>query len=529
MKKALLLLTWLLLTALLLVACGGTEIPGEEGPVGVTADGDLVFLDGGESLFQVTYPMGANRNQTTGASFADALTKLRRTIKELGYTGDLFPIKDDEVPFSEKDTFVAPEYEILLGEVDRTETEGVPETLAYNEAIIRVVGKKVIVVGATDILTIQATHHFIDNYLKVVDGRVVIPKTLDEKIYLDLSYCQSTEMTYEEMAKDVFDSFNKRYWNGTQLLKETGPYDFWQPAEMLETYIDVYEATKTEANKQKMISLASAFVRLKRADWSWNEFNDDIMWACIAFACITILTGDERWIGYAKDNFDKAWASEVNNILGGGMYWKKDHKSKNACVNGPAAIAACLIGQYTKDDSYYEKAKQLIDWMTTKLYQKGTGKVYDSIAVNGDVGDWSSTYNQGTFLGACTFLWKHYNDETYLGYANKAADYAIKKLTSGGILNNGEASTTNGDLPGFKGILVRWLYRLAKETNNVDYLVFLQNNAAAAYKNRNSDGLIWTAWGSKTPDSDTLKSENGYVVYGVSTAVALMYNCQQWW
>ena len=53
--------------------------------------------------------------------------------------------------------------------------------------------------------------------------------------------------------------------------------------------------------------------------------------------------------------------------------------------------------------------------------------------------------------------------------------------------------------------------------------------AGLVVRNRNSDGLIWTAWGSKTPDSDTLKSENGYVVYGVSTAVALMYNCQQWW
>ena len=253
------------------------------------------------------------------------------------------------------------------------------------------------------------------------------------------------------------------------------------------------------------------------------------MWACIAMARLSILTGDNRWLGYAKNNFDKAWETEVNQVLAGGMFWKKDHQSKNACVNGPAAIAACLIGQATKDNSYYDNAKQLIDWEADTLYEKSSGKVYDSINLQGNKGTWASTYNQGTFLGACTFLWKHFNDETYLNYATKASDYAIKKLTSGGILDNGEASLDNGDLPGFKAILVRWLYRFAKETNNIDYLVFLQKNAATAFENRNADGLIWTNWKGKTPATSELTRDNGYVPYGMQTAVALMYNCQQWW
>ena len=298
---------------------------------------------------------------------------------------------------------------------------------------------------------------------------------------------------------------------------------------MLETYVDVYEATGRDEDKTRMTQFATAFLRQHGGDWSWNEYNDDIMWACIAMARITLLTGEEKWIDYSKKNFDKVWESQVDTKLGGGMYWRKDQKSKNACVNGPAAIAACLLGQHTKDNTYYDKAKQLIDWEVSKLYEVNTGKVYDNINIQNKKSDWSSTYNQGTFIGACTYLWKHFNDETYLGYANKAAEFAMKKLTNGGILDNGEASTSNGDLPGFKGILTRWLYRLAKETNNIDYLVFLQNNAVVAFKNQNSDGLIWTNWKGKTPEAETLTRDNGYVVFGMSTAVALMYNCQQWW
>ncbi|MBQ7365581.1 MAG: hypothetical protein IJW46_08285, partial [Clostridia bacterium] len=250
---------------------------------------------------------------------------------------------------------------------------------------------------------------------------------------------------------------------------------------------------------------------------------------CIAFTRLTLLTGESRWVNYTKLNFNATYDDQVDTRLGGGMWWKKDKTTKNSCVNCPAAIAACLLAEATGDKSYYDKAKSLMDWEIKNMFESDNGKVYDSYNNSGEKGTWASTYNQGTFLGACTYLWKYTKDETYLNYANKAAEYAMKKLTSGGILDNGEASTSNGDLPGFKGILVRWLYRLAKETNNLEYLVFLQTNAATAYKNQNSEGLIWTNWRGTTPEPDVLTKDNGYIVFGMSTAVALMYNCQQWW
>lgn len=521
MKKTLILLCLLAVLVAVLVSCGGGETTTPDADVTTDAPavgGDVVFLDAGESLYQVIYPTGANTNQTTGAVFKEALTALRKAIKACGSTATVFPIKDDlaeETP-----------YEILLGDTNREESKGIEDTLAFNEAVIRVSGNKVLIIGKNDSLTAQALYYFIDKYMAEGTTKVVIPADIDEKIMLDLTYCNSTELSYEKMAENVLASFNKKYWNG-RFLNESNW--FWDRAEMLEMYIDAYEATKDPELKKIVTTYANQFLSLHGQSWTWNEYNDDIMWACIAFSRITLLTGEKRYANIAKTNFDQTYASQVDNQLGGGMWWKKDKTTKNSCANCPAAIAACLLAQTTGDNSYYDKAASLIDWEVKNMFEVANGKIYDSYNKQGEKGTWSSTYNQGTFIGACTYLWKYTKDDTYLKYANKAADFAIRKLTSGGILDNGEASTSNGDLPGFKGILVRWLYRLAKETENIEYLVFLQTNAATAYKNQNSEGLIWTNWRGTTPEPDVLTKENGYPVFGMSTAVALMFNCQQWW
>ena len=188
---------------------------------------------------------------------------------------------------------------------------------------------------------------------------------------------------------------------------------------------------------------------------------------------------------FAKSNFDQVWKRAWDTNLGGGLYWTTDNNSKNACVNGPGAIAACLLGDIYEDETYFEKAKQIMEWEIKWLYDPETGNVYDAMNISGGVSKWASTYNQGTFIGACTLLYKHYKDEAYLTYAGKAAEYAMSRLTKDGVLDNGEDS--GNDLPGFKGILTRWLYRYAKEVESLDILTFLQNNAAVAYQNRNKD------------------------------------------
>ncbi len=526
MKKALILFLSMILMTLVLVSCGGPAETTAPADPALTPEGDIIILDGGESLYQVTYPMGATKNNATGELFKNALTVLRKGFRAYGYPEkSIYPMKEDIIPIGEKDTYVPPKYEILLGETNRKESEGIVETLAFNEAVMKVVGQKIVIIGKSDALTAQAVSAFAQKFMSGSGDKIVIPADLNEKVILDMTECSATGKSYEEMAEDVLTSFNTKYWNG-QFLNESNW--FWDRAEMLEAYIDVYEATKDKKDLDRCKQYAKQFISLHGSAWTWNEYNDDIMWACIAFSRLYLLTKEQIYLTYAKTNFDATYKTQVDTKLGGGMWWKKDQTTKNSCVNCPAAIAACLLGKATKNNEYYDKAKSLIQWELDEMYEPN-GKIYDAYPLSGKKSTWASTYNQGTFIGACTLYYQYSKDEAYLGYANTAANYAMTKLTSGGILDNGEASTDNGDLPGFKGIFTRWFYRLAKETDNVDYLVFLQRNAQVAYENRNSEGLIWTKWNGKTPEPDKLTKENGYVVFGMSTALALLHNCHQWW
>src|SRR5256885_9553616 len=95
---------------------------------------------------------------------------------------------------------------------------------------------------------------------------------------------------------------------------------------------------------------------------------------------------------------------------GGGLWWKTDNQSKNACVNGPGAIAAFLLGRATRESAYFTTATNLFLWERATLFDPATGKVSDNISANGRLARFALTYNQGTFVGAANLL----------GYTNEA-------------------------------------------------------------------------------------------------------------
>lgn len=538
MKRFLVLSATLLLALLMVVtfvSCGGEESAATTDSLQTTApettgtpettdggipdyvDGKLFIIEDGQTNYKVTFAQGANDSSAAGKLFSSSLASLRKAFRSYGYGS--ISIMKDTIPLGEEETFVAPEYEILLGNTNREESQIATE-VGFNQAVIRVVGKKVVVTSQSNLVTAMAILEFIERYMPEGGTSVLLPADLNEVVTVDIDYCSTTDMSYSDMAKEVWDAFNEAYWTNTGIYT-----DFWHQAEMIETYVDVYEQTRLESDKQKMLAFADGFIRTRGQSWLGNMYNDDIMWICIGFSRITQLTGEVKYARFAKSNFDAVWKRAWDNMLGGGLHWTTDNNTKNSCVNCPAAIAACLLGNVYNDESYYDKAKQIMAWEIDVLFEEDTGRVYDAININGSIGNWASTYNQGTFIGACTLLYQKTKDETYLTYAGKAADYAMNKLVSNGVLDNGE--DTGNDLPGFKGILTRWLYRYAKEVESLEILAFLQNNAAVAYQNKNKDGVIWTNWVEKTPDDATHNAD--YRTFGMSTAVSLFYNCHQWW
>lgn len=317
------------------------------------------------------------------------------------------------------------------------------------------------------------------------------------------------------IATKAFDD----WYNAYKIEEHKG---FWDQAEMMETVLDAYEVTKDPKYKDKFATLYTNFIKNHKEDWMYNNYNDDITWAVLFCVRGYLLTGNKTYLEKGKDQYDKMWKRAYNNKYGGGLLWFQGKTSKNACIEGPAAVAACYLAEATGDSTYYDKAIALYSWSKIYLLNMATGKVKDNIDINRRTGlirssNISFTYNEGTFLGAAAMLYKHTKEASYLEEAKKIAQFSRDSIYRGRVMNNEDSG---GDLPGFKGIFMRYARKYTQETGNTDLISWLDLNAKVAYNNRNSRGIIQTKWSTRNIEEDPkLKSS-----FGPSTAISLFFN-----
>jgi predicted alpha-1,6-mannanase (GH76 family) len=324
------------------------------------------------------------------------------------------------------------------------------------------------------------------------------------------------------IADQTFSAWRAKYYDknkrGNEVIAREG---FWSVAEMMEIVDDAYEVTGYSKYVAMFDVMFKQFLSKEGSDWMWNEYNDDITWMVIACTRATLLTGNTAYAVKAKEQFDKMYVRAIH--AGDWLTWKQGTAGTNSCINGPAMVACCYLAEYTGDKTYYDKAIALYNWSKNKLFDPKTGKVNDSYN-NVVTNSWSSTYNQGTYLGAALMLYKYTNDNSYSLETQRIARY-----TRVDMANNGVFDWENGpDLNGFKGILQRYTRKYVVDLNRADYIPWLQLNAKVAYNNRNSEGLIYTKWGTRTMETATLPIDTTlkYVpAFAASTAVSLLVNC----
>jgi len=295
---------------------------------------------------------------------------------------------------------------------------------------------------------------------------------------------------------------------------------FWDRAEMMEIILDAYEVTKDRKYLEKFDLMYDNFILQHKEDWMYNKFNDDIAWAAIFCIRAYKHTGNKIYLQKSKDQFDKMYARAFTNKYGGGLNWFETKTSKNACIQGPAIVAACYLAEETGDKSYYDKAIALYSWSKIYLFDQKTGKVNDNIDFDEKTGlikvsTWSSTYNQGTFLGSAVLLYKHTKEANYLLDAERIAKYIREDMYHEKTMNNEDGGN---DLPGFKGIFARYARLYTTETKKTDLVDWLLLNAKVAYNNRNAQNLIHTRWATRTPEQQPKSA------FGASTAVSLIFN-----
>ena len=278
-----------------------------------------------------------------------------------------------------------------------------------------------------------------------------------------------------QIADKAMKSFIARYFrddeDGTGMI--TGEF-YWPRAEIMEVVMDAWDKTQDPYYQELMGKMYRGFVKEFGEDWSNNPFNDDIMWMTIACARAYQAFHEEIYLQQAEKHFnlvfDRAWSDD----LGGGLFWRIENTTKNACIN-----------------------------------------VYDCYNLEKGLNAWCSTYNQGTFIGASVFLHQLTGEEKYVKNAVLAADYTMEYLYKNGIMNN---EADGDDMPGFKGILARWLSKLVYEENQTKYFAWMEKNADSAWLHRNTQNLMWTAWEFPT-------NEFPRCAWGCSAAVAQQFAC----
>lgn len=329
---------------------------------------------------------------------------------------------------------------------------------------------------------------------------------------------------------DIMAKWKAFYYKDMGNQAILGKGGWWGDAEMFEIILDAYETTGNPEYKEMFTKLYTNFTVRNGTDWSGNNFNDDIAWMVIACVRAYLLFGEQTYLTRAKSNFDTMYNRAL--LTSGMLRWQENNpeviNQTNSCINGPAEVALCYLAIATNNDAYFEKAKKLYDLQRRYLYAPQTGQVYDCFTwVNGvpsNYSHWASTYNQGTFLGAALMLFNRYGDEQYKEDARTIMKYTVDNLCNKeGIIKVCQIAT--GDLTGFKGILMRYVRRLIVDLGEIEHVDWMQKNTLHAYNNRNSKGVICSAWLSKSPENFIFDGNNFTSdPFGPSTAVSVAFN-----
>jgi predicted alpha-1,6-mannanase (GH76 family) len=230
------------------------------------------------------------------------------------------------------------------------------------------------------------------------------------------------------------------------------------------------------------------------------------MWAVLAALRAHRITGDPGYQDLAKSNFDATFARAWSGDLGGGLWWTTGRREKNACVNGPAAIAAGLLYESVRDPAYLAASRRLYGWLREHLFEPSTGRVNDYVAwragdrhdregpgsvAHGTLDRRAFTYNQGTFIGAADLLHRLTGDAALRDDALRALRFAKRELAPGGVL---VSEGDGGDGGGFKGIFVRHAVGFARRHGVAGYDEWFDRNAQAAWEQRGAQGLMGQDW-----------------------------------
>jgi predicted alpha-1,6-mannanase (GH76 family) len=279
----------------------------------------------------------------------------------------------------------------------------------------------------------------------------------------------------------------QQWYNERGLWDTTG---WWNAANCLEAIESVIEVTNGE---QYLEVIRTTFDRNQNGNFL-NEFYDDEGWWAEAWIRAFDLTGEERYLAMAKTIFTDM-VTGWGDHCGGGIWWKKDDRYKNAIANELFLLVAIRLHQRTPGDrgpgSYLDWAQREWAWFQQSGMINAQRLVNDGLTEqceNNRRTTW--TYNQGVIIGGLVELYRATGDTNCLAQAIAIGDAAIATLVGDtGILQepNERRGLRGADGPQFKGIFIRHLAELYDATGQSTYREFLVRNARSVWRNNRDD------------------------------------------
>jgi predicted alpha-1,6-mannanase (GH76 family) len=306
---------------------------------------------------------------------------------------------------------------------------------------------------------------------------------------------------YLKQAADGMRTLQKWYSPSTGLYATTGWWNSANAITVLVNYSRVSESARYKSVLSNTFTVAqhtsSGFI---------NKFYDDEGWWALAWIDAYDLTKRPEYLSMAASIFTDMTGGWDTHTCGGGIWWSKDRRYKNAIANelflSVAAGLANRTGNPAERASYLSWAQKEWNWFhnsgminAQNLINDGLTSTNPSACVNNGKTTW--TYNQGVILGALVALYRADHDATLQPIAKGIASSALLHLTdSKDILHDACEPDCGQDAVQFKGIFVRNLMALDEAFPQPQYRTFVDTNSLSISRHsqgpRHQFGQVWS-------------------------------------
>ena len=307
---------------------------------------------------------------------------------------------------------------------------------------------------------------------------------------------------YLQESGDAVRTLQTWYDPSTGLYKTTGWWNSANAITVLVDYARVSESTEynpivanTFTAAQKTIDPEKTAEAPKTRAGFLNKYLDDEGWWALAWIDAYDLTHNRAYLTMGESIFADM-AGAWDDTCGGGIWWSKDRKYKNAIANELFLSVAAHLANRTsgaKRKDYLTWGNREWKWFEATGMINAKGLINDGLKIVSAGGAPASctnngqttwTYNQGVVLGGLVELAAaHHNPDLRLP-AQKIATAAISQLVDpNGILHDPCEPKCGADGVQFKGIFVRNLVLLQKGEPQKSYETFIDKNADTLWKN----------------------------------------------